>query len=262
MKTKDMTAGESDPDEYLVSAIVSTYNSERFIRGCLDDLTAQTIFDRIEVIVVDSGSQQNESGVVKKYQAGYVNIKYIKTDTRESVYASWNRGIRAASGKYITNANTDDRHAVHAFERMANMLEKRHDVALVYADQWITEIENETFEQFTPVGRFNWKDYDPRTLTGGCYIGPQPMWRKSLHDQYGYFDDTFESAGDWEFWLRISKQEVFLHLKEYLGLYLKSPGSIEHRDAQLTSNECEKIRRMYPKASYCSPIATPGQAGK
>ena len=35
----------------FLPAIVSTYNSERFIRGCLEDLEAQTIADRLEIIV-------------------------------------------------------------------------------------------------------------------------------------------------------------------------------------------------------------------
>jgi GT2 family glycosyltransferase len=244
----DDNLDDSNPpnaDSYQVSAIVSTYNSERFIRGCIEDLLEQTIADQLQIIVVDSGSQQNEEAVVREFQKKFRNIKYIKTDCRESVYAAWNRGILAAVGKYITNANTDDRHAQNAFERMAEILDKKQDISLVYADLWITETENETFDKFTPAGRFNWQDFDSRTLINGCYIGPQPMWRKSVHDAHGYFDEKFESAGDWEFWLRISKTEKFLHIKEYLGLYLKSPTSIEHRDNQLSRREIQKIRRIY-----------------
>ena len=65
----DRTNNEADSNGYFVSAIVSTYNSERFIRGCLEDLEAQTIADRIEIIVVDSGSEQNEEAIVKRISA-------------------------------------------------------------------------------------------------------------------------------------------------------------------------------------------------
>jgi len=145
---------------YLVSAIVSTYNAERFIRGCLDDLLVQTIGERLEIIVVDSGSQEDEGQIVSQYQQKFNNIRYIRTQNRESLYAAWNRGIRAASGKYITSANTDDRHAAHAFERMARVLDERADVVLIYANLWVTETENETFDRFTPVGQLKWKDFD------------------------------------------------------------------------------------------------------
>ena len=151
----------------------------------------------------------------------------------------------AATGKYITNANTDDRHASHAFERMAKELDQRGDIALVYADQWVTEIENETFDQFTPVAKFKWQDFNRRTLIEACYIGPQPMWRKTLHEKYGYFDKSFEVAGDWEFWLRICESETFLHINEFLGLYLKSPASVEHRHRQLLIEERRQIKQRY-----------------
>ena len=49
---------------FLVSAIVSTYNAEQFTAGCLDNLEAQTLADRLEIIVVDSCSEQNERDIV------------------------------------------------------------------------------------------------------------------------------------------------------------------------------------------------------
>src|SRR3990167_2240646 len=90
---------------YIVSAIVSVYNCERFIRGCLEDLEQQTIADKLEIVVVNSGSRQNEEPIIKEFQAKYDNIVYIKTEERETIYQAWNRGIKASSGKYITNAN-------------------------------------------------------------------------------------------------------------------------------------------------------------
>jgi tetratricopeptide (TPR) repeat protein len=68
---------------YLVSAIVSVYNSERFIRGCIEDLEAQTIADRLEIIVIDSCSPQKECEIIEEMQHKYNNIKYIRTDKRK-----------------------------------------------------------------------------------------------------------------------------------------------------------------------------------
>ena len=250
---RDSLLKEADTGRFLVSAIVSTYNSERFIRGCLEDLEAQTIAHKLEIIVVDSGSEQNEAAIVKEFQKKYTNIKYIRTEQRETVYAAWNRGVRAAAGKYITNANSDDRHRKDALEKMVDVLEQRPDIALVYANVIKTENENETFDNFTSSGTYCWKDFDPKTLVDGCYIGPQPMWRKDVHDEYGYFDETFHSAGDWEFWLRISQNETFFHLNEFLGLYLESPTSVGHRDPELLEKELTRIRWQYGPLKPQSP---------
>ena len=237
-------------DSPLVSAIVSTYNAERYITGCLDDLLSQSISNQVEIIVVDSGSQQNEAAIIKAYQDRYANIRYIRTKRRETVYGAWNRGIRAARGKYITNANTDDRHKQDAFQTMVDILEQKPEIALVYADCLVTENENETFEQCSPVAAFKWLDWDrERLLMRGCFVGPQPMWRRSLHDEYGYFDSDLITSGDYEFWLRISQTHAFYHIPKFLGLYLRSPQSIEHRHRSQQSSENTQILELYRNAA-------------
>jgi len=241
---------EKSESTIKVSAIVSTYNSERFIRGCLEDLVNQTLYEKggLEIVVVDSGSQQGERAIVEEFQRRYPNIVYIRTKERETVYAAWNRGIKVAKGVYITNANTDDRHRKDALEIMSNILDKRPEIGLVYADVIITEKENETFDNHTKTGVFQWFDYNREILAISCFVGPQPMWRKSLHDIYGYFDESFHSSGDWEFWLRISEGTKFLHIPEFLGLYLYSPHSAEHRDMDKRIKEdIEVYKRYIPK---------------
>jgi glycosyltransferase involved in cell wall biosynthesis/Tfp pilus assembly protein PilF len=242
-------------DDYLITAIVSTYNSEKFIRGCLQDLVDQTIAHRVEIIVVNSGSHQNEETIIREFQKKYENIKYIRTEQCETVYAAWNRAIKSASGKYITNANTDDRHRKDAFEIMAKILEESPELALVYANVMITETENETFENCNPIGIYRWLDWDrDKLLFKGCFMGPQPMWRREVHEEYGYFDENLVTSGDYEFWLRISQTRNFFHIPETLGLYLKSQTSIEHRNREIQQEENRKILEEYRNSFYHNKI--------
>jgi glycosyltransferase involved in cell wall biosynthesis len=71
------------------------------------------------------------------------------------------------------------------------------------------------------------------------------MWRKSLHDRFGFFDPVFTSAGDYEFWLRISADARFLHLPETLGLYLDHAASIEHSAPLVSQQEAEAARKKH-----------------
>jgi len=229
----------------LVTAIVSTYNSERYIRGCLEDLEAQTIANKVEIVVVDSGSEQNEHAIVEEFQQRYANIIYIRTDDRETIYAAWNRGVTAARGKYLTNANTDDRHLPVAYERMVSELEANPDAALVYADSAVTGMDSSTFEAASIDAYFRWPEFNARKLFSDCYIGPQPMWRRSLHEKYGLFDAEMKVAGDYEFWLRVAVREPFKHIPEVLGLYLKSPDSIQHALPENTAVETELARTRH-----------------
>jgi GT2 family glycosyltransferase len=231
--------------EYLVSAIVPTYKAERFMQDLLEDLEAQTIANQMEIVIVDTGSPTNEGAIVKEFQKRYENIVYIRTEKQESSHSAINRGIKAAQGKYLTLSCTDDRHKKDAIERMVAVLETRPDIALVYANCYITAVENETFENHTRKGMYRWLDFNPLQLLFGCYIGPQPMWRRNIHDWYGNFDDNLESAGDWDFWLRMAETETFLHIDEFLGLYLYSPTSSEHRNPMLSYEEASLVRRRY-----------------
>jgi glycosyltransferase involved in cell wall biosynthesis len=242
--------------DFRVSAIVSTYNSEKFISGCLQDLVSQTLYQKgqLEIIVVNSGSEQGEAAIVDDYRRKYHNIRHIRVEARETIYAAWNRGIASARGQFITNANTDDRHRADALERMAQVLGSRPDIALVYADCAVTERENETFESAKPTAYFRWPDFDRRRLFEVCYVGPQPMWRRELHQRYGDFDPEFRSAGDYEFWLRIADRERFLHIADVLGLYLLSPSGVERGDNSLSFRESEIARNRYwPQTSGNRP---------
>jgi glycosyltransferase involved in cell wall biosynthesis len=54
------------------------------------------------------------------------------------------------------------------------------------------------------------------------------MWRRSLHDELGYFDESLECAADWDFWIRISARYRFEHIHEPLGLYYHNESGVEH----------------------------------
>ncbi|GBD88055.1 hyaluronan synthase [bacterium BMS3Abin03] len=252
----DIMSGKIKPNKIKVSAIVSTYNSEKFIRGCLDDLINQTLYKKgeLEIIVVNSGSNENESRIVQEYQTKFSNLELISTDERETVYKAWNRGIKAATGKYITNANTDDRHRHDALEILTLELDKNNDVALVYADSKVTQTENRTFDNTPLSGYLLYPEFDRQKLFEICFIGPQPMWRKSLHEKYGYFDEKFKSAGDSEFWLRIVSKEKFKHINQLLGLYLLSMDSIENSDRKTSQKESEIARERYWKGKRKRPL--------
>jgi glycosyltransferase involved in cell wall biosynthesis len=226
-KNKAVVPDKSE-DDYLVSAIISTYNSEKFLSGCLEDLEHQTIADKMEIIVVNSGSQENEETIVYEYQQKYNNIVYIKTDQREGIYSAWNRAAKVARGSFLTNANTDDRHRDDALEIMAETLLANPDIALVYGDQICTDTPNCTFTNHHAINMAKRPEYSFERLLFGCCVGSQPMWRKTLHNEIGYFDETLTCAGDWDFWLRISRRYKFKHIPEFLGLYYYNKDGIEH----------------------------------
>jgi len=234
----------------LVSAIVSTYNSERFIKGKIEDLISQSIFPQIEIIVVVSGSKQQEEKIVRQYTDKYSNIILIVTKERESIYASWNRAIRISKGKYITNANTDDRLKTDAYEIMVNYLEQDLSTGLIYADQYYSFRENETFSELKKKIKYPKPEFSYILLLERCIIGSQPIWRRKIHSEDGiWFNEKYEIGGDYDFELKIAKKYKIVHLPIYLGLYYKSPNKTnkEYENSNITFNETVEIMSIYTR---------------
>jgi len=264
----DNNADRHFSEAIRVSAIVSTYNSETFIRGCLEDLVEQTLFKKgmLEVIVVDSASPQEEGRIVKEFQFRYANISYIRTDQRETIYQAWNRGIKAARGKYVTNANTDDRHRSDALEVLASALDDNPQVALVYGDVFVTNLPNQTFNEHIRCGYHLRPDFTPEIMLSGCHMGPQPMWRKSVHEHIGWFHEDLRSAGDYEFWCRIALHAQLLHIPDFLGLYFENPRGFCNADMGLSAQETMLVKRSYgeklpaPQRCYTNNLQYGGPA--
>jgi len=229
-----------------VTAFISTYNSEQFMRGCMEDLTGQTLFasGQLEIIVVDSGSPQNERAIVEEFQKKFANIVYLRTEERETIFAAWNRALRIARGRHLTYVCTDDRHRPDALTIMGTYLDEHTEIAVVYADQLVTEFPNETFAETQAESRWDWPQYSYAELERRCILGSQPVWRRSLHDKYGLFQEDLHSAGDYEFWLRIGKDEKCHRLSDILGLYYHNPNGVE-LGAGHSVRETNEIRARY-----------------
>ncbi len=91
---------------YLLSIIVPTYNSERFIAATLDMLISQGLED-CEVIIIDDGSVDETRTIIKNYKNQYNNIKVIEQE-HSGVSVGRNKGIELASGQFIFFLDSDD----------------------------------------------------------------------------------------------------------------------------------------------------------
>ncbi len=248
--------GTAAPAAPRISVIVSAYESEAFMWECLEDLEGQTIADQLEIIVVDAASPQNERSVVEAFQQRYRNIHYLRTPERIGVYAAWNLALKLAQGRYVTPFSTNDRLRKDAYAILADALDAHPDVALVYGDTYLTHVPHETFERHTRAGEWRWPEYSYDDLLRNCRVGPHPMWRRSIHDAIGYFDESYRALGDQEFWLRMGDAHRLLHIPEVTGLYWHSPDGLSNR-LDLARPEEHRIRQLYQSRLAARRSGTP-----
>ncbi len=206
-----------------VSIITSVYNGDEFIEGFLLDIVQQTIFKECELIIINANSPGNEEPIIKRYCDQYPNIIYERLVADPGLYGVWNYAIKKARADLITNANIDDRRNPASLEMHAQALETDNTIDLAYSNVYLTMSANETFEKNSNYGVMEPDEFSP-ALMFRCLPGPLPMWRKSLHFMYGFFDETFVSAGDFEFWNRLASQGVrFKKVPGISGLFYQNP---------------------------------------
>ncbi len=231
-----------------VTAIVSAYHAEKYLEGRIENLLGQTLKPEI-VVVCHKGSK--EFDIVKPFaDRGELVVRWFEANLPiPTVYAAWNAGIQVSTGEYLTNANCDDRLHPDGLKRLTEALDQHPAHAVAYADAAVVEqIDGPV------VSQFRWAEGGLRKLLEGCFLGPMPMWRRSLHEKYGMFNEELHSAGDYEFWLRIAARgERFWHVKEVLGTYLNRKDSVEHREPVRSAWETARARAKY-RGDHGQPV--------
>lgn len=90
----------------LISIIVPVYNTEKYLRQCLDSLVNQTYRD-LEIILVDDGSTDSSCSICKEYAGRYPFINVIEQKNGGAAKAR-NTGLSVSHGQFIMFVDSDD----------------------------------------------------------------------------------------------------------------------------------------------------------
>ena len=91
----------------LISVIIPVYNSSLYLDECIKSMIAQTISDKLEIILINDGSTDNSGEICTKYAKEYTNIHVIFQENK-GVSEARNTGLKYAKGKYIYFCDSDD----------------------------------------------------------------------------------------------------------------------------------------------------------
>ena len=196
-----------------VSTITPCYNMSKYIKGFLDNLSTQTHKD-LEIVLDHNDPSDEEVKLVEDYNEQYDNILHIKVEGVDPIGTSMNRCIEYATGDYLCIWNVDDLRTPDSIEVMAKALDENPDVDFVYGNYTIVPNFGGTQGQYVDeTGRED-------ELTTGMILGPYFMFRKSILDKSGVFDEQLVQGADYDLALRLAFNGKGLHLPVNLGYYL------------------------------------------
>src|SRR5262245_22947148 len=205
-----------------VSVIIPAYNRADLIGETIESVLNQT-FDDFEIIIVDDGSTDSTSEVVRKFDGP---IKYLYQENRGRSCAR-NRGFEVSVGDYVCFLDSDDVLKPGMLERQVSLLDSNSRLGFVYSDY---QFINQTGEILPRPEVFRGRPLRRgdifRFLIYFDFIPPSTVLaRRDCMDKTGLFESSLEPAEDLDWLLRMTCMYETDYIPEPLCQFRKHDGN-------------------------------------
>ena len=181
-----------------ISVVISVYNGEKHLRESVESVLNQTFTD-FEFIIVNDGSTDASLEIIKSYDDERIQI--INNEENIGLTKSLNKALKQAQGEYIARQDADDISLPNRLELQLEFLEKHPEVALLGTGVYVINENGDTVEK-----RIMHPKPKKSLLKGNRFIHGSVMFRKSVIDELGAYNETLKYSQDYELWLRMSKK--------------------------------------------------------
>lgn len=208
-----------------LSVIVSLYNAEKFIGGFMDNVMDQVGLEDYQILLLDARSSDKTAEIISQYN--HPSLEYVLLDSKLSIYDTWNKGVELSKAPILTNWNADDRRKFNSLETQLVFLENNPQIDVSYGHIAWSYKPNEKFEDANIYDLYPCYDVTAQTMMENNSPHCMPMWRESLHERFGLFDNSYPTAADFDFWMRcLEGGAKFQKLYETVGLYYYNPNGL------------------------------------
>lgn len=231
---------------YRASIIVSLYNAADKLPLFLKSLQFQTLLQQqdAEIILIDSGSPTDEYKVFQQL-ASQLNIPlvYARSQQRETIQSAWNRGISLSRAPYLAFLGVDEMIVPDCLDVLVAELDSDSSLDWVIGHSLVTNVDRQG-NWVNDVMSYDRRGYQQDLVyLETCYLSwVGALYRRSIHDRFGYYDASFRAAGDTEFKNRILPFIQTKVVDRTLGIFWNYP---EERTTQSPLAEIEDIRAWY-----------------
>lgn len=209
-----------------VAIIVRTKDRPLFLKRALANIAQQTFTNYTVAVVNDGGDSEKVEQLVREAN-GLTNIQVIHCNPSRGMEAASNQGIKATDSTYIAIHDDDDFWEPTFLETTVAVLEET-------GGQMVTVRTDEYFERLTPGGKLEFIESRPfwgilnditiqDLMRVNRAVPISILYRRTLHDQLGYYDESLPVIGDWEFNLRVAARYQVHFIDQNLAHWSKRP---------------------------------------
>lgn len=210
----------------LVSVIVPCYNHEKYIEECILSIINQT-YKNIEIIVIDDGSTDNSSVILKELSLKY--SFYFEIQENQGVSRTLNKCLSYTNSDLVVAISSDDMlmpNAINDF--LLKYIELEGKFSVIFGDSFLIdntskiiqvnqarniakENEDLVFSTFVDFFKYHRKELlnskyigSYQSLLEGNYISVGIMFNKHVLLDVGAWNENLKLE-DYELWLKMSK---------------------------------------------------------
>ncbi len=210
----------------LISCVVPTYNSERYLKEALESIFAQT-YRPFEIIIADDGSTDNTESLAISYGD---QIRFVKQKTSGPA-ATRNLGLNVARGEFVAFLDADDLWHPEKLFRQMSFFRKlpEPDLCLTHAQLFWTHTLREE--------KIQYRDH-PRSQPIPGYSTTTLLVRRNIFDRIGLFNTQYW-FGDATDWLsRAIEQELIIEvLPDVLTYHRMHESNLTRRRSESSRGE-------------------------
>jgi glycosyltransferase involved in cell wall biosynthesis len=227
---------------------------------------------RVEVIVVDDGSEDNTQESLSDYRN---EISYIR-QSNKGINAARNAGIAKANGRYVALLDSDDVWLPFKTDVQVRLLDALPDVAFAFSDFFIWKrdqrmskgletwnafgtVLEDSFRETLPADRFGISTEGKSISVAICDIyhlslfrpvvlPSTSMIRRKAIEDFGLLPEASWMCGDWEFFAELSLRHgsVYIDIETALNRSHDDPVRLMRRDiSERTKQRIESIRHTW-----------------
>lgn len=192
----------------LVTVITPTHNRADFLEETINSVLLQN-YKYIEYIVLDDGSTDNTSSVIKKFKDKII----FKSHKNMGEVKTVNKGFSMSHGEIVGVVNSDDPLLPGAIDEIVKFMVQNPKVIVVYPD-WIKidkkgkKIEKVSTPEY---------DYGYMLRSHDNVTGPGTFFRKIVIEKLKGRDTAFKYVSDYDFWLRAGLIGNFARIPKVLA---------------------------------------------
>jgi glycosyltransferase involved in cell wall biosynthesis len=181
----------------LVSIVIPCYKTSRYVAPAIESCLAQT-WKNIEVVVVDDRSPENDAEIADRFAASDARVRVIRHERNQGVSGAFNTGFGAAAGEYMTRLAGDDVLREDAVAMILGEFARNPSADIVYCDMQLIDADGQYLQPMPTQEPEN-------ALLPAFRMGLCVMWKRAVWEGNGPFRPRYDTAEDYEFYLRATR---------------------------------------------------------